>query len=168
MKAVTLLAAACSLAVVSTADARQRRAAVAAECNITMPCDGIGIGSYANRASRAVKSANKSAYAVYSATIARPLAFAGGRLNCARAVNAHVEASGRQGTGSARAASFANWGSRSGPVPGAVARYSCCGPSGHVAIVSHVDDGGAVWVWNPTRHGWKLVRQWREPIEYRA
>jgi hypothetical protein len=42
-------------------------------------------------------------------------------------------------------------------VPWAVAIYRCCGPTGHVAIVDHVDAGGRVWVWNPSRrHGWQL------------
>lgn len=143
--------------------------AVAPECNITMPCEGVGRGDVSRTVERRVgRKIVRTADTVYRAAIARPLAFVGGRLNCARAVNAHLAASGRAGTGSARAASFASWGSPSEPVPGAVARYRCCGPSGHVAIVSHVDSDGSVWVWNPTPRGWQLRRQFQAPIEYRA
>lgn len=169
----SMIAAALAFAVVAaltiSADARPRRLAVAPECNITMPCEGVGLGNGSRTVARRVgRTMAITADTAYQSTIGQPVAFVGGRLNCARAVNAHLEASGRRGTGSATARSFAGWGTPSGPVPGAVARYGCCGPTGHVAIVSHVDEAGSVWVWNPSPHGWRLVRQWRRPIEYRA
>lgn len=150
------------------AEAR-KRVVVAPECNITMPCEGVGQGDVTRTVERRVgRKIVRAANTAYQAAVVRPLAFVGGRLNCARAVNAHLAASGRAGTGSAVARSFASWGSPSGPVPGAVARYRCCGPSGHVAVVSHVDGDGSVWVWNPTPRGWQLRRQFQSPIEYRS
>jgi hypothetical protein len=89
--------------------------AVAPECNITMPCEGVGRGDVSRTVERRVgRKIVRTADTVYRAAIARPLAFVGGRLNCARAVNAHLAASGRAGTGSAAARSFASWGSPDG------------------------------------------------------
>ncbi len=170
MKAATFtVAATMTLALSSAVDARPRKSAIAPECNITMPCEGVSAGNV-NRmvARKAGRAVTETASAAYEYGVSRPIGFVGGRLNCARSVNAHLAAQGRSGSGAATAGSFASWGRPSGPVPGAVARYGCCGPTGHVAIVSHVDGGGQVWIWNPTRSGWKLVRQWRRPIEYRA
>lgn len=156
--------------IATTAEARVLKHAP--ECNVTMPCEGVVSSPHytkPDRSARAVARATRAAAeTAYTYGVVKPLAFVGGRLNCARAVNAHLEASGRTGTGSAAARSFASWGSPSAPVPGAVARYRCCGPSGHVAIVSHVDSDGSVWVWNPTPRGWSLRRQRVAALEYRA
>lgn len=160
MKAVTFLVAA-SAAFALPASAKTVK--LAAECNITMPCE---MGENTPLVER--KRPKPVALASDFNPVVRPAGFVGGRLNCARSVNAHLEASGRKGTGSATARSFANWGSPSGPVPGAVARYRCCGPTGHVAVVSHIDAAGKVWIWNPSPRGWKLTQQWRKPIEYRS
>ena len=97
----------------------------------------------------------------------RPIGFVGGALNCARSVNAELRARGVKGTGSAAAASFRHWGHASGPHPGAVAVYGCCGPTGHVAIVSKVVNG-KVFVWNPSPRGWREIPQRMRPIGYRA
>ena len=65
-----------------------------------------------------------------------------GALWCARFMNMVLEKSGRRGTGSNMANSFANYGSRvSGPQVGAIAVMSR-GKRGHVGIVSGMDSKG--------------------------
>ncbi len=66
-----------------------------------------------------------------------------GALWCARFMNMVLEKSGRRGTGSNMANSFANYGSRvSGPQVGAIAVMSRGKRGGHVGIVSGVDSRG--------------------------
>lgn len=63
-------------------------------------------------------------------------------LWCARFMNMVLERSGRQGTGSNMAKSFASYGRRiSGPQVGAIAVLSR-GKGGHVGIVSGIDEAG--------------------------
>ncbi|MGD9925577.1 MAG: TIGR02594 family protein, partial [Pseudorhodoplanes sp.] len=65
------------------------------------------------------------------------------RLWCGRFMNLVLERSGRKGTGSDMARSFANYGSRiSGPQVGAIAVMSRGKGGGHVGIVSGVDAKG--------------------------
>ncbi len=101
-------------------------------------------------------------------TIARPLRFIAGRLICAVNVNAALAERGIQGTGSALARSYDNWGHASGPVPGAVAVTDRRG-GGHVAIVSRVE-GGRVFVWNATggRKGWREIEYTNMRARYRV
>jgi hypothetical protein len=100
--------------------------------------------------------------------VSTPSRFIGGRLKCAINVNAALAAMGIQGTGSAMAKSFLNWGRPSGPVPGAVAVYDRKGRGkGHVAIVSRVE-GGTVYVLNPGRGGWREVPYRKQAIAYRV
>jgi uncharacterized protein (TIGR02594 family) len=64
-------------------------------------------------------------------------------LWCARFLNMVLERSGRRGTGSDMASSFASYGSRiSGPQVGAIAVMSRGKGGGHVGIVSGVDESG--------------------------
>lgn len=64
-------------------------------------------------------------------------------LWCARFMNMVLERSGRRGTGSNMANSFANYGSRvSGPQVGAIAVMSRGKRGGHVGIVSGIDSKG--------------------------
>lgn len=64
-------------------------------------------------------------------------------LWCARFMNMVLEKSGRRGTGSNMANSFANYGSRvSGPQVGAIAVMSRGKRGGHVGIVSGIDSKG--------------------------
>jgi uncharacterized protein (TIGR02594 family) len=64
-------------------------------------------------------------------------------LWCARFLNMVLERSGRRGTGSDMASSFASFGSRvSGPQVGAIAVMSRGKRGGHVGIVSGVDSSG--------------------------
>lgn len=95
--------------------------------------------------------------------------FIAGRLICARNVNAALAARGIKGTGSALARSFLAWGRSSGPVPGAVAIYSRGSDSrnGHAAIVAFVKNG-VPYVWNPSRHGWRLQAYHKQAISYRV
>jgi uncharacterized protein (TIGR02594 family) len=66
-----------------------------------------------------------------------------GALWCARFMNMVLEKSGRRGTGSNMANSFANYGSRvSGPQVGAIAVMSRGKRGGHVGIVSGIDKSG--------------------------
>jgi uncharacterized protein (TIGR02594 family) len=66
-----------------------------------------------------------------------------GALWCARFMNLVLEKSGRRGTGSNMANSFANYGTRvSGPQVGAIAVMSRGKRGGHVGIVSGVDAAG--------------------------
>ena len=66
-----------------------------------------------------------------------------GALWCARFMNMVLEKSGRRGTGSNMANSFANYGSRvSGPQVGAIAVMSRGRRGGHVGIVSGIDRSG--------------------------
>jgi uncharacterized protein (TIGR02594 family) len=66
-----------------------------------------------------------------------------GALWCARFMNMVLEKSGRRGTGSNMASSFANFGSRvSGPQVGAIAVMSRGKRGGHVGIVSGIDASG--------------------------
>jgi uncharacterized protein (TIGR02594 family) len=66
-----------------------------------------------------------------------------GALWCARFMNMVLEKSGRRGTGSNMANSFANYGTRvSGPQVGAIAVMSRGKRGGHVGIVSGVDSAG--------------------------
>lgn len=66
-----------------------------------------------------------------------------GALWCARFMNMVLEKSGRRGTGSNMANSFANYGSRvSGPQVGAIAVMSRGKRGGHVGIVSGMDSKG--------------------------
>ena len=66
-----------------------------------------------------------------------------GSLWCARFMNMVLEKSGRRGTGSNMANSFANYGSRvSGPQVGAIAVMSRGKRGGHVGIVSGMDSKG--------------------------
>lgn len=101
--------------------------------------------------------------------IAAPVRFVRGRLICAINVNAALAERGIRGTGSALAKSFLAWGRASGPVPGAVAVYHRRG-GGHVAIVSHIDQRGRVWVWNPSarRQAWQLAPYGKSAIAYRV
>ena len=64
-------------------------------------------------------------------------------LWCARFLNMVLERSGRRGTGSDMASSFASFGSRvSGPQVGAIAVMSRGKRGGHVGIVSGIDASG--------------------------
>lgn len=64
-------------------------------------------------------------------------------LWCARFMNMVLERSGRRGTGSDMASSFASYGRRiSGPQVGAIAVMSRGKGGGHVGIVSGVDESG--------------------------
>jgi len=104
-----------------------------------------------------------------TAGISQPARYIGGRLVCAVNVNAELARRGIQGTGSAMAKSFLNWGRSTSPTPGAVAVYHRGGPrskSGHVAIVSRVENG-VVYIWNPGRGGWREVPQHRAALDYR-
>lgn len=66
-----------------------------------------------------------------------------GALWCARFMNMVLEKSGRRGTGSNMANSFANYGRRvSGPQVGAIAVMSRGKRGGHVGIVSGIDTAG--------------------------
>jgi uncharacterized protein (TIGR02594 family) len=66
-----------------------------------------------------------------------------GSLWCARFLNMVLERSGRRGTGSDMASSFASFGSRvSGPQVGAIAVMSRGKRGGHVGIVSGIDESG--------------------------
>jgi len=66
-----------------------------------------------------------------------------GALWCARFMNMVLEKSGRRGTGSNMASSFANFGTRvSGPQVGAIAVMSRGKRGGHVGIVSGLDASG--------------------------
>lgn len=66
-----------------------------------------------------------------------------GSLWCARFLNMVLERSGRQGTGSNMASSFASYGRRvSGPQIGAIAVMSRGKRGGHVGIVSGIDESG--------------------------
>lgn len=66
-----------------------------------------------------------------------------GSLWCARFMNMVLERSGRQGTGSNMASSFASFGRRvSGPQVGAIAVMSRGKRGGHVGIVSGIDASG--------------------------
>jgi len=105
-----------------------------------------------------------------ASAIRRPVRFIAGRLTCAVNVNAALAERGIRGTGSALAKSFLRWGRASAPVPGAVAVYHRGGRrsiSGHVAIVAAVR-GGRVYVWNPSRRGWRLQAYRRPAIAYRV
>jgi len=65
------------------------------------------------------------------------------RLWCARFLNMVLERTGRRGTGSDMANSFASFGTRvSGPQVGAIAVMSRGKRGGHVGIVSGVDEAG--------------------------
>ena len=65
------------------------------------------------------------------------------RLWCARFLNLVLERSGRQGSGSDMAQSFASYGSRvSGPQVGAIAVMSRGKRGGHVGFVSGIDANG--------------------------
>jgi uncharacterized protein (TIGR02594 family) len=65
------------------------------------------------------------------------------RLWCARFLNMVLERSGRRGTGSDMASSFASFGNRvSGPQVGAIAVMSRGKRGGHVGIVSGIDESG--------------------------
>lgn len=102
--------------------------------------------------------------------ITAPARFIGGRLICAVNVGAALAERGIKGTGSALAKSYLHWGRASGPVPGAVVVFNRGGPrssSGHVAIVAGISHG-AIMLWNPSRHGWRLTRLHRHPIAYRV
>ena len=64
-------------------------------------------------------------------------------LWCARFLNMLLENSGRSGTGSDMASSFASFGRRiSGPQVGAIAVMSRGKRGGHVGIVSGIDESG--------------------------
>jgi uncharacterized protein (TIGR02594 family) len=64
-------------------------------------------------------------------------------LWCARFMNMVLERSGRRGTGSNMASSFANYGRRvSGPQVGAIAVMSRGKRGGHVGVVSSIDASG--------------------------
>lgn len=64
-------------------------------------------------------------------------------LWCARFMNMVLEKSGRRGTGSNMASSFASYGRRiSGPQVGAIAVMSRGKRGGHVGIVSGIDESG--------------------------
>ena len=66
-----------------------------------------------------------------------------GALWCARFMNMVLERSGRQGTGSNMANSFASYGRRiSGPQVGAIAVMSRGKRGGHVGVVSGIDASG--------------------------
>jgi uncharacterized protein (TIGR02594 family) len=66
-----------------------------------------------------------------------------GALWCARFMNMVLEKTGRRGTGSNMAKSFANYGRRvSGPQVGAIAVMSRGRGGGHVGIVSGIDKSG--------------------------
>jgi uncharacterized protein (TIGR02594 family) len=66
-----------------------------------------------------------------------------GALWCARFMNLVLEKSGRRGTGSNMANSFANYGTRvAGPQVGAIAVMSRGKRGGHVGIVSGIDTAG--------------------------
>jgi len=66
-----------------------------------------------------------------------------GALWCARFMNMVLEKSGRRGTGSNMASSFANYGQRvSGPQVGAIAVMGRGRRGGHVGIVSGIDASG--------------------------
>lgn len=96
-----------------------------------------------------------------------PIRFIRGKLSCALNVNSALAERGIRGTGSAMARSFLSWGRPSAPVPGAVAYTRCCGPTGHVAVVDHLDRHGRPVVWNPSRRGWRLMVL-RRPALFRA
>ena len=66
-----------------------------------------------------------------------------GSLWCARFMNMVLQRSGRRGTGSDMARSFASYGQRvSGPQIGAIAVMGRRGGGGHVGVVSGIDAGG--------------------------
>lgn len=100
----------------------------------------------------------------------KPIRHTARRLSCAINVNLALAEKGIRGTGSALAKSFLRWGRPSAPVPGAVAVYHRGGKrsiSGHVAIVSRVE-GGRVYVFNPSRSGWREVVYPKRAIAYRV
>jgi uncharacterized protein (TIGR02594 family) len=66
-----------------------------------------------------------------------------GALWCARFMNMVLEKSGRRGTGSNMASSFAGYGRRvAGPQVGAIAVMSRGRRGGHVGVVSGIDKSG--------------------------
>jgi uncharacterized protein (TIGR02594 family) len=96
------------------------------------------------------RAASSAAFAFgSSALVAQARAYIGtnptGRSNlwCARFLNMVLERSGRKGTGSDMASSFASYGRRiSGPQVGAIAVMSRGRRGGHVGIVSGIDESG--------------------------
>lgn len=96
------------------------------------------------------------------ADFAKPTSYIGGRLICAKNVNAALAAAGRQGTGSNFAGSFRAFPRVTDPAPGDVA-YNGRHGGGHAAIVSRVDAEG-IHVWNPGPHG----QGWQEMLAHRG
>jgi hypothetical protein len=102
--------------------------------------------------------------------ISAPAGFIGGPLKCAVNVNAALAAKGIQGTGSAWAKSFLDWGRPSAAVPGAVAVYHRGGRksrSGHVAVLSR-GEATTVYFLNPGRGGSREVEYPKRAISYRV
>lgn len=103
----------------------------------------------ARRMPRQSKAMNAMAFGGGGGLVAQARSYLGsnptGRssLWCARFLNMVLERSGRSGTGSDMASSFASFGSRvSGPQVGAIAVMSRGKRGGHVGIVSGIDESG--------------------------
>jgi hypothetical protein len=137
--------AACFLAgVVTDAQARPRRPAIAAECNVSMPCDGVGRGNdFSTPARIAGRRAVSSAVAVHDVaarTAAQIIAHPEGcprRLFCG--CGAAVRVFGRPARELWLAANWLRF-PRTSPAPGMAAARR-----GHVFVLeSHV--GGNLWL----------------------
>lgn len=124
----------------SIADARPRHQFLHPGCNVLFPCE------VAERTSSRRRVATREAL---QDRVVRAGRFIAGRLKCAVNVNAELARRGVEGTRSAWAKSFLQWGRPSPPVPGAVAIYHRGKRGGHVAIVTRVENG-RVYVLNPS------------------
>lgn len=117
---------------------------------------------------RSSTSAPEQAHERVWGAIKKPATYIAGRLICALNVNAALAEHGISGPGGADSKAFRTWGRPSSPKPLAVA-FNYRRGGGHVSIVSHVDEQGRVWVWNPSPRGrgWQL-RINRYASTYRA
>lgn len=128
-----------------------RYALVLKESGKTAPQRAVSRTTSRKPARKAARRAASSAAFAFgsSALVANARAYIGtnptGRSNlwCARFLNMVLERSGRKGTGSDMASSFASYGRRiSGPRVGAIAVMSRGKRGGHVGIVSGIDESG--------------------------
>lgn len=174
MRLFNFSAVLCIFAAISSAPAEARyhredpQQAVACEV-FDFSCESsFQRGKFNPRRSRISRADPPASFYSWSASIARPARYIGGRLICAINVNAALAERGIRGTGSALAHSFDRWGSASAPVPGAVAVTNRRG-GGHVAIVSRVENG-RVYAWNPSTRGrgWKEVDYTNRRARYRV
>ena len=169
----TAIFAASLLCVATNAEARQRHRPIIAhpDCNVTMPCEGVGPSPRGEMIARKVGfGAAQKVYTPpkFSPGISRPSRYIGGRLVCAVNVGVALAERGIRGTGSALALSYLHWGrSAGGPIPGAVIVSRRRG-GGHVAIVSRVENG-VVYAWNATggRRGWREIPYRKRVLDYR-